>query len=1126
MENDKLWCADMGNGIYRNPILFADFSDPDVVRSGDVYYMTASSFNYTPGLPILESKDLVNWKPVNYAVENIEFPEYKNPQHSKGIWAPAIRFHDGWYYIYYGMPDEGIFMVKTKHPCKRWEAPVLVLEGKGLIDPCPIWDDDGKAYVIHAYANSRIGFKSYLGMFEMSFDGERMIGEDHLIFDGTKTQMTIEGPKVYKRNDWYYIFAPAGGVSNGWQTVLRSKNIYGPYEEKIVMRQGDTLVNGPHQGALVDTPLGEEWFLHFQDRGAYGRIVHLQPVIWKEGWPVIGRPKEGQDWGEPYLFHKKPGLPPANVTGIAASNGFDGEKLGLNWQWLGNHRKEFWSLSERPGYLRLYSLNPSGQENTILWHCSNILTQKIMCPEMVMDTHMEFIHLKEEEQAGVIVIGDGYGWLGIHKRSDRQEIVFVNSKWEAGVMREQDMERFLLPKDQMEIWFRIQISEKEDVEAEFFFSLNGQEYKKVNHMLTLSAHTWVGAKTGIFAVACNGKKHEGYADFSEVVYKNTKKEPEPEFLIAKEGELETVKYLVEYTKSSMNVRDETNRTVLHYAVQQDDVTLVRYLVERVGLSPLDADKKLITPFEEAYLLGCSEVLAYFEEICGGAFEDMYKNPVRTGMYPDPSVIRHGEDYYMVNSSFIYFPCIPIAHSKDLVHWETIGYAIENSEWAQLSQLEGGRGYWAPDISYSEGRFYITATYRMNDGGVICRKQMIVSSDKPQGPYTKPVFIEEDGIDPSLFHDDGRHYMLLNRGARILELNQEMTASVSKARLLYYGDCKRAPEGPHLLKKDGYYYLFLAEGGTGMGHQITVARSRSLEEPFEPCPYNPILQQRDPNALIQRCGHGKPVQTQDGRWYMFYLCGRMPDGLHTFLGRETALDPIVWTEDGWPLVNDGKGPGVLQKKPFPTCVTGKEEHYDGWSVEFKDGKISGEWLSPRGRRAGEIVALKDGILIKGDAWEVDNKEARNLLLRRQSGFCFEAEMAFTVNMVETGDNSGMICYYDEHTWLKCGIVFNKSKGRLFVEENKGDWNSKKELISVDGSAQKIYLRIVVDGVIRKFYTKFTTDAEWNYLTTCAPVDYLCDEGYDYGKRFTGPMIGVYTVGKKSEALFHEFWYRNI
>ena len=387
------------------------------------------------------------------------------------------------------------------------------------------------------------------------------------------------------------------------------------------------------------------------------------------------------------------------------------------------------------------------------------------------------------------------------------------------------------------------------------------------------------------------------------------------FLAAKSGNEQILRYIVEYSLANMNMTDRDHRNILHYATMSGSLKCVKYLVEKVGMSPVSGDFNLVTPYDIAHDNKFMDIEAYYEEVTGAPITQMYRNPIRTGFYPDPSIVRVGDDYYMVNSSFIYFPCIPVSHSKDLIHWEIIGHAITNTQWAMLDELEGGRGYWAPDISYYEGRFYITATYRLNDTGTVYRKQIVVSSDKPEGPYSKPAIIDEDGIDPSIFNDDdGRRYMLLNRGARIFELSKDATKKISEAQMLYYGSNKRAPEGPHLLKKDGYYYLFQAEGGTGPGHRITVARSRTLMGNYESCPYNPIMRQNDEGAAIQRCGHGKPVQTQNGDWYMVYLCGRMVGGGYSILGRETALDPIEWTQDGWPIVNGLKGPSVLQIKP--------------------------------------------------------------------------------------------------------------------------------------------------------------------------------------------------------------------
>lgn len=517
-EKSILWKADLGNGFYRNPILYADYSDPDAIRVKDTYYLTASSFNYTPGLPILKSEDLVNWKLVNYAMERIPYPAYDLPQHGRGIWAPAVRTHGGRFFIYYGMPDEGIFMVRAENPLGKWEEPRLVLEGRGLIDPCPFWDDDGKGYVVHAYAKSRIGFKSFLGIFPMSEDGDKATGEDHLLFDGTRSQQTIEGPKVYKRGEWYYIFAPAGGVKHGWQTVLRSRSLFGPYEERVVLRQGETPVNGPHQGALVDTPGGEDWFLHFQDMGAYGRILHLQPVRWHDGWPVIGQEKEGRDWGEPFLFHKKPGLPRKEPAALEASDNFSSSSLALQWQWLGNPGGDFCSLTARPGFLRLYSRNPSGKTPAVLWNCANVLTQKILCPSFTMETKMELEGLKENERAGVLVIGGGYMWLGVEKKGDSFRVVCGRSAEENGAVRESVLEEHALTGAGTAVFFRVRVRKEESVLADFAYGTDERHAMKISESFRLSAQPWVGAKTGLFAVADGRGKDCGHADFSFVRY--------------------------------------------------------------------------------------------------------------------------------------------------------------------------------------------------------------------------------------------------------------------------------------------------------------------------------------------------------------------------------------------------------------------------------------------------------------------------------------------------------------------------------------------------------------------------------------------------------------------------------
>lgn len=588
------------------------------------------------------------------------------------------------------------------------------------------------------------------------------------------------------------------------------------------------------------------------------------------------------------------------------------------------------------------------------------------------------------------------------------------------------------------------------------------------------------------------------------------------FVALKNGNFDIVKYIVEYSRASMNIKDFQNKNVLHYGTMSGNLDICKYLVEKVGMSVTSYDINLETPFELAHKLGLHEIEKYYEEIVGAPLSNMYKNPIRTGFYPDPSIVRVNDDYYMVNSSFVYFPCIPISHSKDLINWEIIGHAITNPDFAILDELEGGRGYWAPDISYYNGKFYITATYRLNDTTNVYRKQIVVSSDKPEGPYSKPSIIDEDGIDPSIFNDDdGKRYMLLNRGARIFELNKDATEQISEAEMLFYGDNKRAPEGPHLIKKDDYYYLFLAEGGTGVGHRITVSRSKSLKGNFEPCPYNPIMIQTDENAIIQRCGHGKPVQTQNGQWFMVYLCGRKlvdENGNNcSMLGRETAIDPITWTKDDWPIINNLKGPSALQIKP--NLPQNKDNIKD--NKHFELDNLFKNWTFVRTPDKDGYYVDNEALYLKSSSYDLSSIKAKNILLTRQTSFSFISKCKMEIPNLPDNSESGVVCYYDENTYIKF-YVFSKNDELFISVTEKIDENIINHTpVKIDNSNHNhIYLKTETIGLERSFYFSYD-DNDYIKSAYIKNVNYLCDEGIKKGKRFTGAMIGMYSYCSDTE-----------
>ncbi len=508
----EVWVSDKGDGTYTNPILYADYSDPDVARIGDDYFMTASSFNAAPGLPILHSKDMVNWELVNHALlKQVPEETFKIPQHGNGVWAPSIRSHNNELYIYWGDPDHGIYMVKTDDPYGSWEKPVLVMEGKGLIDPSPLWDDDGKAYLVHAYAGSRAGVKSLLSVNKMNEEGTKVLDAGKHVFDGHEDQPTVEGAKFYKRNGYYYIFAPAGGVATGWQLVLRSKNIYGPYEEKVVLEQGSTKINGPHQGAWVETPQGEDWFYHFQDVEAYGRIVHLQPMSWKNDWPVMGEDKDGNGIGEPVKSHKKPsvGKEYAIVT-PAETDEFTSDSLGLQWQWNANPEVVWHAKLPGEDYLRLFSIKAQ-EDYKNLWMTPNILLQKFPAPDFTATTKIKLIPEEAEEgkRAGLIIMGMDYATLTITQ--DKQGFLIRQTKAIdaiTGTKEETIAEKRI---DSNEVIFRVKISAPNAM-CEFSYSEDGEKFTEIGEDFMAKPGKWIGAKVGLFSVSTQKAKRGGYAD--------------------------------------------------------------------------------------------------------------------------------------------------------------------------------------------------------------------------------------------------------------------------------------------------------------------------------------------------------------------------------------------------------------------------------------------------------------------------------------------------------------------------------------------------------------------------------------------------------------------------------------
>ena len=492
---------------YTNPILYADYSDPDLIRVGDDYYMVASSFHFSPGIPVLKSRDLVHWTIVGHVLPRLPFgPLYDMPgphtlddaiskpiggtKYASGVWAPSIRHHGGLFHVYWATPDEGVYMATAEDPAGPWSPAVQVIAQAGLEDPCPFWDDDGQAWLVHGKVGA-----GPLVLHRMSADGKSVLDEGVVIAEDKVNLPILEGPKLYKRNGWYYIFAPIGGVERGPQAVGRARDIRGPYEWRTVLEPGTTPIQGPHQGGWVETPSGQGWFAHFNSTGAFGRIVHLQPLVWREDWPVIGQPIAGKDSGQPVASLAMPdtGQPPT-ADRLQDSDEFSAVTLGLQWSWNHNPLDSAWSLSARPGWLRL-----EAQPAQHLVTARNTLTQILQGPRPSYTTRLNVGGMAEGQRAGLTLFGVRPSWIGVVREGGRNRITLASEGVETAGPE--------LTGRTVEL--RAEVSEGQSVR--YSYSLDGSTFTPLGDPIWLARFSWwKGSRPALFSFT---RGDSGTADF-------------------------------------------------------------------------------------------------------------------------------------------------------------------------------------------------------------------------------------------------------------------------------------------------------------------------------------------------------------------------------------------------------------------------------------------------------------------------------------------------------------------------------------------------------------------------------------------------------------------------------------
>lgn len=467
---------------YNNPIILSDYSDPDVIRYKGSYYMVASSFNHTPGIPVLKSKNLIDWKLIGYVYEKIPFQRFDNVCHGDGAWAPSLRYYNGVFYCLIPFHKEGIYVCSCTNIEKGdWSEPWCLYQGDNFEDPCPIWYN-GKCYIVMGFVYSHSKAKALLAIFEATEDLKTRLTDYKIIFDGSDVAPILEGPKIYKRGSYFYIMAPAGFVKTGWQCCLRSKNIYGPYELKVVLVQGDSSINGPHQGALIDLPNRQSAFIHFSDKGFYGRVVNLQPVKWINDWPICGHVKYEYLCGTAVEEHECLIDMKSNYK-IQDSDNFK-NGLSLMWQTPANKNSNDFIIDN--GLI----LNCRNQENLALNMLPNLLLTKILYESFVIKAKF-ILKLNNNSEAGLAFMGKEYAYICIRRINDENYICLKSGKF-----KENDIILDEMKHNSNDITFNM-------IFDNGIYKL-GYNNNYFNYSFKAYPGMWIGAKYGIYAKGSSG----------------------------------------------------------------------------------------------------------------------------------------------------------------------------------------------------------------------------------------------------------------------------------------------------------------------------------------------------------------------------------------------------------------------------------------------------------------------------------------------------------------------------------------------------------------------------------------------------------------------------------------------
>ncbi|MGP4040846.1 glycoside hydrolase family 43 protein [Gracilibacillus sp. D59] len=518
------------------------------------------------------------------------------------------------------------------------------------------------------------------------------------------------------------------------------------------------------------------------------------------------------------------------------------------------------------------------------------------------------------------------------------------------------------------------------------------------------------------------------------------------------------------------------------------------------------------------------------------------NPVLPGYHPDPSIVRVENDYYMAVSTFEWFPGVQIYHSKDLVNWELSGYPLTRSSQLNMLGNVNSGGVWAPCLSYSEGVFYLIYTdVKSRQGAFKDTHNYLVTAENIEGPWSEPVYLNSSGFDPSLFHDEDGRKWLVNMiwdhrkgtnsfaGIALQEYSPTEQKLVGPIKNIFKGTELGLTEAPHLYKRNGYYYLLTAEGGTWYTHAATVARSKSIDGPYEVDPTNPILtSDKSKEDQLQKAGHGCFVETQNGEWYIAHLCGRPVIDDKCILGRETAIQKCYWTDDGWIRVVDGPNPSMTVEAPdLPEFNAEKLPDYD----DFNQTNLLKYWNSLRRTFDGDWFSLTDrpGYLRLYGEESVSSFHRQSMLMRRLEHFDVEFETKIDFNPEHFQQMAGLMIYYDTNDHVYLRVTDHEEHGKCLgiIETKYGKYDELLEQDVAIPEDKEIYLKAVINHHLLQFFYA-TEEGKWQAIGEQIDIGHLSDDDAEY-IRFTGTFVGMAAQdlsGQHKHADFDYFHYQII